>query len=109
LREVFRVKGKSGRRLLAGVIAWASRSRLPEMVDLARKLRRFHDLIGNIPDHGVTSALAENTNTHITVLARRAYGFHSPQALTAMIEPTAAASAHHFPAEPHDHTHKSVS
>ena len=60
LREVFRVKGKRGRRLLAGGIAWASRSRLPEMVDLARKLRRFQHLIGNTLDHGVTSALAEN-------------------------------------------------
>lgn len=88
LREVFAVKGINGRRLLAGVIAWASRSRIPEMVDLARKLRRFHDLIGNTLDHGVTSALAENTNTHITVLARRAYGFHSPEALIAMIELT---------------------
>ncbi len=88
LREVFRVKGVRGRRLLAGVISWASRSRLPEMVDLARKLRRFKDLIGNTLDTGITSALAENTNTHITVLARRAYGFHSPEALIAMIELT---------------------
>lgn len=88
LREVFRVKGERGRRLLAGVIAWASRSRIPEMVDLARKLRRFAVLIGNTLDTGVTSALAENTNTHISVLARRAYGFHSPEALIAMIELT---------------------
>ena len=87
LREVFKVKGERGRRLLAGVIAWASRSRLPEMVDLARKLRRFRDLIANTLDSGVTSALAENTNMHITVLARRAYG-HSPEALIAMIELT---------------------
>ena len=88
LREVFRAKGKRGRLLLAGVISWASRSRIPEMVDLARKLRRFKDLIANTLDHGVTSALAENTNTHISVLARRAYGFHSPEALIAMIELT---------------------
>jgi transposase len=88
LREVFRVKGKRGRLLLAGVVSWASRSRIPEMVDLARKLRRFTDLIGNTLDHGVTSALAENTNTHIAVLARQAYGFHSPEALIAMIELT---------------------
>ena len=88
LREVFRVKGIRGRRLLAGVIAWASRSRIPEMVDLARTLRRFAELIGNTLDTGVTSALAENTNTHISVLARRAYGFHSPEALIAMIELT---------------------
>lgn len=58
------------------------------MVDLARKLRRFQRLIVNTLTHGVTSALAENTNTHISVLARRAYGFHSPGALTAMIELT---------------------
>jgi transposase len=88
LREVFRAKGKRGRLLLAGVISWASRSRIPEMVALARKLRRFTDLIVNTLDHGVTSALAENTNTYISVLARRAYGFHSPQALIAMIELT---------------------
>lgn len=85
---MFRVKEKRGRLLLTGVISWASRSRIPEMVDLARKLHRFKDLIGNTLDHGVTSALAENTNTHITVLARRAYGFHSPEALIAMIELT---------------------
>lgn len=88
LREAFRVKGRRGRALLAGVISWASRSRLPEMVDLARKLRRFQDLIGNTMDTGVTSALAENTNTHISVLAHRAYGFHTPEALIAMIELT---------------------
>lgn len=88
LREVFRIKGVRGRRLLAGVIAWAFRSRIPEMVDLARKLRRFHDLIGNTLDTGITSALAENTNTHIAALARRAYGFHTPEALIAMIELT---------------------
>jgi len=88
VREVFRVKGRRGHRLLAGVLSWASRSRIPEIVDLARKLRRFHDLIGNTLDHAVTSALAENTNTHISVLARRAYGFHSPEALIAMIELT---------------------
>jgi transposase len=88
LWEVFRAKGKRGRLLLAGVISWASRSRIPEMVDLARKLRRFKDLIGNTLDHGVTSALAENTNTHITVPARRAYGFHTPEALIAMMKLT---------------------
>ena len=88
LREVFRVKGRRGRRLLNGVISWASHSKIAEMVDLARRLRRFKDLIINTLDTGVTSALAENTNMHITVLARRAYGFHSPEALIAMIELT---------------------
>lgn len=88
LREAFRIKGGRGRVLLAGVISWATHSQIPEMVDLARRLRRFKALIANTLDHNVTSALAENTNMHITVLARRAYGFHSPEALIAMIELT---------------------
>jgi len=88
LREVFAVKGRRGRLLLAGVISWATHCRIPEMVDLARTLRRFRDLIHNTLASGVTSALAENTNTHIAALARRAYGFHTPQALIAMIELT---------------------
>ena len=100
LREVFQAKGRRGRRLLAGVIAWATRSRLPEMVDLARKLRRFRDLIANTLDTGVTSALAENTNMHITVLARRAYGFHSPHALIAMIELTRGGLCPPLPGRP---------
>lgn len=58
LWEALRVKGTRGRRLLAGVIAWASRSRLPEMVDLTRKLRRFKDLIANTMDTGLTSPAA---------------------------------------------------
>ena len=41
LRETFAVKGRQGRRLLIGVIAWAFRSRIPEMVALAETLRRF--------------------------------------------------------------------
>lgn len=51
-------------------------------------MRRFQDLIGNALDTGTISAMAENTTTHITVLARRAYGFHTPEALIAMIEVT---------------------
>lgn len=36
LREVFRVKGADGRHLLAGWMSWASHSRIPEFVGLAR-------------------------------------------------------------------------
>lgn len=87
LREVFQVSGSRGRQLLAGLIAWASRSRIPEMVALSRTLRRFRDLIVNTLEHGLTNALAEAT-THIQGLIRRAYGFRTPEALIAMIELT---------------------
>lgn len=88
LRAVFAEKGERGRELLTGVISWAARSRIPEMVDLAKTLRRFKDLIVNTLDHGVSNARAEATNTHINGLIRRAYGFHTPDALIAMIELT---------------------
>ncbi len=36
------------------------------------------------PDHGLSNARAEATNTHLRVLTRRSYGFQTPQALIAM-------------------------
>ncbi len=84
LREVFRVKGKKGRQLLAGWLSWASHSRIPEFVYLARSIRRYRDLIWNTLDHGLSNARSEATNTHLRALTKRAYGFHSPDALIAM-------------------------
>jgi transposase len=84
LREVFRVKGATGRRLLAGWLSWASHSRIPEFVVLARSIRRYRSLILNTLDHNVSNARSEATNTHLRALTKRAYGFHSPDALIAM-------------------------
>jgi transposase len=41
-------------------------------------------LIHNTLDHGLSNARVEATNTHLRVLTRRAYGYHSPDALIAM-------------------------
>ncbi|WP_256469554.1 transposase [Candidatus Mycobacterium methanotrophicum] len=49
LREVFRVKGQTGRQLLAGWLSWASHSRIPEFVALARTIRHYRELICNTP------------------------------------------------------------
>ena len=81
LREVFRAKGTDGRQLLAGWLSWASHSRIAEFVDLARSIRRYRDLIGNALDHGLSNARSEATNTHLRAFTKRAYGFHSPDAL----------------------------
>jgi transposase len=56
---VFAARGKPGRVLLAGWIAWAARCRIPEFVKLAKTIR-------------------------LRVLTRRAYGFRSPEALITM-------------------------
>lgn len=84
LREVFAAKGAHGRALLAGWLSWARRCRIPEFVKLAKTITRFLPLIHNTLDHGLSNALSEATNTHIRLLTRRAYGYHSPDALIAM-------------------------
>ena len=84
LRAVFAIKGQKGRQLLTGWIAWARRSRLPEFVALARTIQRFQQPILNTLKHGVSNARSEATNTHIRALTKRAYGYHSPEALIAM-------------------------
>ena len=84
LREVFRVKGIERRQLLAGWLSWALHSRIPEFVALARSIRRYCDRIYTTLDHGLPNGRSEATNTHLRALTKRAYGFHSPDALIAM-------------------------
>jgi len=84
LRAVFATRGKVGRVLLAGWIAWATRCRIPEFVKLATTIRKYLPLIRNTLDHGLSNARSESTNTHLRVLTRRAYGFRSPEALITM-------------------------
>jgi Transposase len=64
VREVFRVKGKYGRQLLAGWLSWASHSRIPEFVALARSIRRYRELIHNTLDHGLSNARCEVPEIH---------------------------------------------
>lgn len=84
LRAVFAAKGEKGRILLAGWLAWARRSRLASFVRLAKSIGRYRPLIWNTLDHELSNARVEATNTHLRVLTRRAYGFHSPEAMIAM-------------------------
>jgi transposase len=84
LRAVFAARGKPGRVLLAGWIAWAARCRIPEFTKLAKTIKRYLPLIRNTLDHGLSNARSESTNTHLRVLTRRAYGFRSPEALITM-------------------------
>jgi transposase len=84
LREVFATKGATGKQLLAGWLSWATRSRIPEFVALAKTIKRFLTLIHNTLQHGLGNALSEATNTHLRLLTRRAYGYHSAEAFIAM-------------------------
>ena len=84
LRYVFKVKGDAGKQALDRWLKWVQRCRIPVFVELGRKIRRFRATIDATLDHGLSNALIESTNTKIRVLTRVAYGFKSPQALTAL-------------------------
>ena len=84
LRAVFEAKGEHGHALLAGWLAWARRSRLPAFTKLAKTVTGYLPILRNTLDHRLSNARSEATNTHLRVLTRRSYGFHSPEALIAM-------------------------
>ena len=66
-------------------LAWASRSRLPPFVRVARTIRKHHDGIQAYLALRLTNGFTEGINNRIRMIARRAFGFHSPEALIAMI------------------------
>jgi transposase len=89
LRAIFQaVALGDARTLLGGWIAWAQRCRLEPFVKLAKTIKRYRALILNAVEHGLSNARSEATNTHLRLLTRRAYGYHSPEALIAMAELT---------------------
>jgi transposase len=58
------------------------------MVKVAKKIRRHLNELHNTLDSALSNARVEATNTHLRVLTRRAYGYHSPDALIAIADLT---------------------
>jgi transposase len=85
---IFQVELPDAKALLAGWISWASRSRIPAFVRLAKTITRYRTLILNAVEHRLSNARSEATNTHLRLLTRRAYGYHSPESLIAMADLT---------------------
>jgi transposase len=89
LRAIFQAEELAdARSLLGGWIAWARRCRLEPFVKLAKTIKNYQPLILNAVEHGLSNARSEATNTHLRLLTRRAYGYHSPEALIAMADLT---------------------
>ncbi|MBO4210859.1 ISL3 family transposase [Micromonospora echinofusca] len=84
LREIVAVKGDDGKHLLTGWLRWASRSQLPPFVTLAATIRTHLDAIHNMLDCGLSNARIEANNTHLRLLTRQGYGYHSANALITM-------------------------
>ena len=84
LRQIYRLPAAVAERLLDRWLMWARRCRLPAFVKLARTIREQRDGIIAAIRHGLSNARIEQVNTQIRLIARRAFGFHSPQALIAL-------------------------
>ena len=73
------------REALSGWLAWASRSRLKPFVRVARTIRkRLEGIIAYVKTR-LTNGLVEGLNNKLRMVARRAFGFHSPTALIGML------------------------
>ncbi len=66
-------------------LAWASRSKLAPFVKAARTVRKHKDRILAYVKTKLTNGLTEGFNNKLRVIARRAFGFHSADALIAML------------------------
>jgi transposase len=73
------------RRALREWLAWASRSKLPPFVKAARTIREHFAGILAYIDERLTNGIVEGFNNKLRMIARRAYGFHSPPPLIAML------------------------
>lgn len=84
LRELFRLPAADAIALLDRWIAWARRCRLAPFVRLAKTLTEHWTGVAASLLHGLSNARTEAANTRIRLIARRAFGFHSPDALIAL-------------------------
>ena len=84
LRQIYRLPPKNAEKLLDGWLAWARRCRLPSFAKLARTITTQRDGILAAIKHGLSNARIEQINTQIRLIARQAFGFHSPRPLIAL-------------------------
>lgn len=66
-------------------LAWASRSKLKPFVKAARTIRKHFDGIIAYVHGRLTNGFTEGINNKLRMVARRAFGFHSADALIAML------------------------
>lgn len=85
LRGVYHGPREEARERLDAWLAWASRSKLKPFVRLARTIRKHQAGVLAAIELRVSNGRLEGLNSKIRLLSHRAYGFHSPDALIAMI------------------------
>jgi transposase len=84
LRQIYRLPPDAAIGLLDDWLQWARRCRLKPFVKLARTITDQRAGIVKAIQHGLSNARVEAINTQIRLITRRAFGFHSPDALIAL-------------------------
>jgi len=84
LRQLYQVPASQAVELLDGWLAWARRCRLPSFVKLAATLKAQRAGILAAVKHGLSNARVEQLNTQLRLIVRRAFGFHSAEAMIAL-------------------------
>ena len=87
LRAIFHpdLRPDEATRLLDRFVSWAQRSRLPSFVKLARTIRQHRAGILAALELGINNGRTEGLNRKVRALTSRAFGFHSANAVAAMI------------------------
>jgi transposase len=84
LRQIYRVPSEHASALLDAWLEWARRSRLEPFRKLGRTIAKQRAGIEAAITHGLSNARTEAINTNIRLITRRAFGFHSADALIAL-------------------------
>jgi transposase len=84
LRQIYRLPARAAIELLDGWLKWARRCRLEPFVKLARTITDQRAGILAAIEHDLSNARVEAINTQIRLITRRAFGFHSADALIAL-------------------------
>jgi transposase len=92
LRYIYRLPKDEAPQRLDAWLAWASRSRLKPFVKLARTIRQHKAGVLAAIELNLSNGRLEALNSKVRLLSHRAYGFHSAEALIAMIYLAAPAS-----------------
>ena len=85
LRYIYRLPTDEAPERLDAWLAWASRSRLKPFVKLARTIRKHKQGVLAAIELGLSNGRLEALSSKVRLLSHRAYGFHSADALIAMI------------------------
>lgn len=86
LRDLYRAKDvEQAKALLGGWLSWACRSRIPEFVELSRKVRRRKEETVRAVELNMSNARIEAINNKIKLTIRMGYGFRNIDNLIALI------------------------